>query len=463
MTWLYVPETSSACVQGSEGLSSESCSLSQVGERMVAGSLTWRGKEQQPQAWSRRWKQGGFIRRLSGLTCSPSTLDRGVEQFISSLVATPAKTTALQESAPEQAAIASSHPKSAASPKSAGLILSSERTCRGTRTDNSQPSSRHWSDWATALRQEYSVRPKPEIPCAANDCSSWPSASDVSTRGGSQSPEKRRAGGHAVNLEDVAENWAAPQARDHFPAHTPERIKAMKAQGHGMRNLNDEAATWHAPRANDPEKRGQISDDPRNGIAGQAEHWEAPTVGAITGGNRTRSGSRSDELLLTGQAMSASEKWSAPKASDGEKGGPNQRGSKGDVPLPGQAAQWAAPAARDHKGSSEGSMFRQDGKSRADLLDCQAEQFFRPPSSLDQPIAGGSICSTDSPNTNQPSQKRKLNPIFVEALMRWPTGLSGFERPETAWTQWWQLMPSYLSQLCTTKPEQQPDLFGEAA
>jgi site-specific DNA-cytosine methylase len=71
---------------------------------------------------------------------------------------------------------------------------------------------------------------------------------------------------------------------------------------------------------------------------------------------------------------------------------------------------------------------------------------FHPPSSPDQPIAGGAMSSTDGPNSNQPSVKRKLNPIFVEALMRWPTGLSGFERQETAWTRWWLLMPSFQAQ-----------------
>jgi len=135
------------------------------------------------------------------------------------------------------------------------------------------------------------------------------------------------------------------------------------------------------------------------------------------------------------------------------------RGSKGDVPLLGQAAQWAAPATRDHKGSSEGSMFRQDGKSRADLLDYQAEQFFHPPSSQARPIAGGTMSSTDGPSSNQPSVKRKLNPVFVEALMRWPIGLSGFERQETAWTRWWLLMPSYVSALVSRKAEAQGKLL----
>lgn len=126
--------------------------------------------------------------------------------------------------------------------------------------------------------------------------------------------------------------------------------------------------------------------------------------------------------------------------------------------------RWAAPAAQNHKGSSEGSITRADGKSREDILSYQAEQFFRPPSSPAQPIAGGSTSSTDSPNSNQPSVKRKLNPIFVEALMRWPTGLSGFERQEMVWTRWWLLMPSFLSALYSaSEAEEQMDLFGGLA
>ena len=140
-------------------------------------------------------------------------------------------------------------------------------------------------------------------------------------------------------------------------------------------------------------------------------------------------------------------------------------GKKVQLGLESQAKNWAGPAAQNHKGSSPGSITRSDGKSREDILSYQAEQFFHPPSSLDQPIAGGSMSSTDSPNSNQPSVKRKLNPIFVEALMRWPTGLSGFERQETAWTRWWLLMPSFLSALVSASdvPDKQQDLFGEAA
>jgi len=144
-------------------------------------------------------------------------------------------------------------------------------------------------------------------------------------------------------------------------------------------------------------------------------------------------------------------RWAAPKASDGEKGGPNQRGSKGDMPLPSQSVQWIAPMASDD-GRKVTSVAHQ-------AMLCNQAADFHPPLSPGQPIAGGSMSSTDGPNSNQPSVRRKLNPIFVEALMRWPTGLSGFERQETAWTRWWLLMPSFVSALCSQKPADQGNLF----
>src|SRR5690606_14610862 len=73
--------------------------------------------------------------------------------------------------------------------------------------------------------------------------------------------------------------------------------------------------------------------------------WEGPSVAVTEGSRMTRSGARSDELLLTGQAVKCSENW-------------------------------AGPAVQNCKGSSPGSITRQDGKSRGDLLHYQAEQFF---------------------------------------------------------------------------------------
>lgn len=380
MTWLYIPSTSSQFAQASEASSSDSNSLTLIGERLSEASATWRGKQLPPQAWSRQWKRGGFIRRLSGLTLDPSTAQAGVDSWISSLRAIRAKETASPESGSANSTIGGCSTAPSTFSTRRGLILSSARTCRGTRTDSSPLPFRHWSDWAAALRSEYSARPKLAIPCAGSDCSSWPSAkvasggwerdrngnvyptlegaaqdwrspSDVSKRGGSQHPEKRAAGGHTINLEDQAEHWAKPQM---WPT----------------------ASVLDTADSTDPQKLAER----------RARH--------------------------------------------------KARGINGNgfgVSLGEMAMNWAGPAAQNHKGSSQGSITRQDGKSRADILSYQAEQFFHPPSSQAQPTTlAGALCSTDTPNTNQPSVKRKLNPIFVEALMRWPTGLSGFERPATA-------------------------------
>lgn len=131
-------------------------------------------------------------------------------------------------------------------------------------------------------------------------------------------------------------------------------------------------------------------------------------------------------------------------------------GKKVQLGLESQAKNWNSPLVADAGekitlASHQGSLLK-DANS------------FRLPSSPARQIAGGSMSSTDSPNSNQPSVKRRLNPIFVEALMRWPTGLSGFERQETAWTRWWLLMPTFLSALVSQpETEKQMDLFGAAA
>ena len=201
--------------------------------------------------------------------------------------------------------------------------------------------------------------------------------------------------------------------------------------------------------------------------------WPGPMAGAAGTEDYNAAGNSdfSRKAMELADALIAEvQDWMAPQVPNGgrstkhaEKVGNTMyhKGKKVQMGLEAQVANWAGPAAQNHKGSSEGSIIRQDGKSRPDILSYQAEQFFRPPLFRDRPIiAGGSTSSTDSPNSNQPSVKRKLNPIFVEALMRWPTGLSGFARPETALIQWWQLMPSFVSMLFSTIPEQrQQEMF----
>lgn len=412
--WLYLP-----LIPSPSALGSADSTLGSVWHcRTLARSVTWRGKQQPPRAWLRRWRQGGFIRLLSGLTCAPSTLAHGADAWISSLLATRAKAIALPESGLARLTIDGYSIGLSTSSTPAGLAISSARTCRGTPMGNSPLPYQHWKDWAAALRAEYSARPKPETPCGAIDCSSWPSARV--TRG-AYTRDQGDPNSPRPTLEGVAQNWAAPRTSD---------TNGAGLHGDGGVDLRTQSA-----------------------------HWEGPSVAVTAGSRLTRSADRSDELLLTGQALETS-MWAAPKASDPEEAGPNMRGSKGDIPLPAQAANWTGPAARDWKGiNSPDHLKASTGSLHLDQLPNFVEYCLPP--SFPAPATGvGSTCSTASRNTNQPSAKRKLNPIFVEALMRWPTGLSGFARQETAWTQWCQLMPSYVSALASTcEQSKQMELF----
>lgn len=154
-----------------------------------------------------------------------------------------------------------------------------------------------------------------------------------------------------------------------------------------------DCSLWPTNRANDAEKRGEISNDPRNGLVGKAQNWATVTV-------------------------------------------------------------------RNYKGSSPKSITRKDGKSRMDLLDYQAEQgfFIQYPN---QTIQNGETSLNQIHNTGQQSVKRKLNPFFTEALMRWPIGLSAFDTAEMELTPWLEHMRTYVLTLCNSAAQQsmQESLF----
>lgn len=476
MTWLYVPSTSCPSALASAG----SNSVSELPSPERAASLTWRGKPQQPPAWSRAWKRGGFIRLLSGLTLEPSTLDRGVASFIASLRETLASPTQSPGSASETPTTGSSSTNSFASSTSAGLIVSSARTCRGTRTDSFGHSHQHWSDWATALRAEYSARRKSAQATAASDCSSWPTPSDLAKRGGSQPAEKRQAGGHSVNLEDRAEHWPTPATRDH---HAQGATHNPAAQSSSLATVVEKH--WPTPRANDPEKRGDFdATDPRNGLPGAAMMWATPQAHDTALGNPERVGrfgTAAGGRNLTDEAAL----WMTPNVPNGGRTANhatqqgrtlvNDKGEKVQLGLEHQARTWPSPTTRMHKGGGD-ALTRKDGKSRLDMLDWAAEQWSTPRASdgekggPNQSFGAGGIplptqaaafalvdySLPDRPTPSGPKSaetRRRLNPLFVEWLMGWPEGLSGFERSETEFARWLPLMRGALSTLCSPPSE----------
>lgn len=312
-------------------------------------------------------------------------------QWIASCRAIPARETASPESGSARPTTAGCSTAPSTCSIEAGLTPSSARTCRGTSPASSPPPSRHWSDWAAALRLEFSARPRPERATGASGSSCLPSG-----------------------------EWGTPLAA--IQTFTPRPVH------HGIQ-LANQVDAWSTPRASDGEKGGPNMSFGAGGtpLPTQAAHWETPSVAVTEGSRLTRGGARSDELLLTGQALAVS-----------------------------QAATWPTLLTAD------------DGRkvttrSAQTQLCNVAEAWPSQPSRPDLPTVAGGRSSPE---------RRRLNPLFVEWLMGWPEGLSGFDTAGTASCRspqpspgcgcmgcWLATQRGLLSSLLTIAPPKQAALF----
>lgn len=105
-------------------------------------------------------------------------------------------------------------------------------------------------------------------------------------------------------------------------------------------------------------------------------------------------------------------------------------GSKVQVGLEHQAAHWPTPAARDHRGTNSLDHVTTNGTGRMhlDQLPNFVAHLFRPFATTDYLLP-----DRPTPSGSKSSEtRRRLNPLFVEWLMGWPEGLSGFDTAATA-------------------------------
>lgn len=150
------------------------------------------------------------------------------------------------------------------------------------------------------------------------------------------------------------------------------------------------------------------------------------------------------ELRMPGLPMDASggsasdgdegEGWPTPRASDGAKGSPNQKGSKGDMMLPGAVMQaWSTVTADDAN-----NVTRTSGAFKSLSRDVQgwatpASRDFRYPNALSYAERGGGSKGEQLPN----QVKGALNPAWVELLMGWPLGWTDAAAPcPGTWPGW---------------------------
>jgi hypothetical protein len=262
---------------------------------------------------------------------------------------------------------------------------------------------------------------------SASDCSSsvWPTVAASEPRQGFQ---RRREGmaseQNQQSLTTVAMLWPTPSAV-FLTADDPDLFRARAArlkEKHGNKTGNGAGPT----------------------LATVANVWPTPIANdhkSIYASEETHA--KTDHARPLREVVGL---WSTPRASDSEKGGPNQSFCSGaGLPLTSQAHRWSTPRAH------EAVQYTRD----------------RGDPTKSRPSLTGQAFSHQGPATSMhgepsSSERRNLNPQFVEWLMGWPNGWTASACSVTAFSRWRQLMRCALSQLGlpAEAPPAQLALFG---
>jgi len=146
-------------------------------------------------------------------------------------------------------------------------------------------------------------------------------------------------------------------------------MRAAHANGNGHgKSLDIEMRRLPTPRARDAQPEGQAAGERRMDLYATGTLstvlalLPTPTTRDTKGANQ-----RGDDTCLTGALLPT------PRATDGTKGGPNQRGSSGDLMLPSAVAMLLpTPTVRDQEGS--GGNRHTGGKHGPTLVDATVRQ-----------------------------------------------------------------------------------------
>lgn len=231
--WIYIPSTSCRSAPGSEDSISESDWRFQALEQ----SAWLRGKPLPARSWHRRWTKDRCIQRLSGRMPEPSTVERGLAEFMASLPAIPASPSLSQASDEEPKTPDTSGPRSSAS------------------LGKWDPSSCSWRmsqamfDWASTecsviLPKSGSTQsgqlfehPMSELRTDESGCSSWPTAVAGDAKSCGAAAYSTASGRHSgTTLTDATRKWNSGR-------QDPNQTGAESPNTSGLR-LNPRFVEW---------------------------------------------------------------------------------------------------------------------------------------------------------------------------------------------------------------------------
>ena len=410
--WLYVPYQSA---QDTQELNSESPQW-QMLSRSATSKETWR----KPLSWYRAFGRDSYLKLLSGVILKPSTLSRGVAEWISSLEVSHVSPSPSQDKNGKPTTSEIYGPTLLDSQGNLGTQLSFAKMFPESFDTTGTLSNQSFKEWATALRKDSTQRLKQALRTEGSDYSLWPTVTQDSA---TMRDKPYAQGGTPLTLE--AANWRTPTSME--SGLNPERVGEFRW---GQRNydketgrlaqtgLTQQVKMWRTPGASDGE--GGVM-ELRPGTTGpyklrdDGANWPTPTVGHPSNTNSKRG---ADTLY------GVTENWMTPNTMDAlppksqealdhehetarpGRATPNNLRDQASV----QAGMtfWPTPATRDHKG------FDSPGKKNAHQ-DPEMYHSIRP----DQPIeTDGHTCSTKC---------LRLSPLFAEWLMGIPQNWTALE------------------------------------
>ncbi len=243
--------------------------------------------------------------------------------------------------------------------------------------------------------------------------SNWPTITVGDADSGQTEPSSKQMGGaEHESLRVAASQWITPSATE--PGGTLDMVdKDGNPPEHFNQRLYSEAT-------------GRLV---QKGIQHQAAAWAmasarpTPSVADTMGGHLSRGGDRSEELLLPGMAQRVTENWATPSASPWRSGDHSDETWKRNArPLNEQATHWSTPRASDGEKGGPNQSFGAGGTP----LPTQANGFLHGAATgyrsgpLARPIAGRGRPFSLGGRTLRP----QLSALFVEWLMGVPLGMT---------------------------------------
>jgi hypothetical protein len=237
-------------------------------------------------------------------------------------------------------------------------------------------------------------------------------------------------GGTALSMQ--ADQWPTPRTIT-GGAESAQRKKELGRTEAGGGDLQAATLQWMTPNV------------PNGGRS--ASHAEMKGRTAYHAGKKVQVG-----LEHQVRQWPMGQDWPTPNVWDAESNGTSHRkatieaggrGSRHGISLHHEVAQWPTPMTRDHRSGHSQKSDEELWGTKGKPLERVATSFH--PSHQDPPTPDGPLSS--------PSRLR-LNPLFVEWMMGWPTGLSGFARAETELSRWLLQMRGCLSTLASQPPAQ---------